>query len=62
MPVYNAKEQLSQAKSRPFNKLKAVHFYIIMVHCTLPPWRLVLLEGMVASVASYPVQALVVEN
>ena len=25
-----------------------------MVHCTLPPWRLVLLEGGVASEASYP--------
>ena len=25
-----------------------------MVHCALPPWRLVLLEGRVASAASYP--------
>ena len=25
-----------------------------MVHCALPPWRLILLEGMVASEASYP--------
>ena len=25
-----------------------------MVHCALPPWRLVLLEGRVASEASYP--------
>ena len=27
-----------------------------------PPWRLVRLEGMVASAASYPAQALVVEE
>ena len=26
-----------------------------MVHCALPPWRLILLEGMVASEASYPI-------
>ena len=25
-----------------------------MVYCALPPWRLVLLEGRVASAASYP--------
>ena len=25
-----------------------------MVHCVLPPWRLVFLEGGGASVASYP--------
>ena len=27
---------------------------MVMVHCALPPWRLVLLEGRVASAASYP--------
>ena len=31
-----------------------VHGDIAMVHCTLPPWRLVSLEGRGASEASYP--------
>ena len=33
---------------------KSVHRSIAMVHCVLPPWRLVFLEGGGASVASYP--------
>ena len=32
-----------------------VHRRIVMVHCALPPWRLVLLEGRIASEASYPI-------
>ena len=37
------------------NSVRSVHGSIAMVHCTLPPWRLVLLEGRVASAASYPI-------
>ena len=36
------------------NSVRSVHGSIAMVHCALPPWRLVLLEGRVASAASYP--------
>ena len=32
-----------------------VHRSIAIVHCTLPPWRLVFLEGRGASEASYPI-------
>ena len=31
------------------------HGDIVMVQCALPPWRLILLEGRLASAASYPV-------
>ena len=42
------------AKACKANCVRSVHGSIAMVHCALPPWRLVLLEGRVASAASYP--------
>ena len=50
--VQKASSHIAQACKA--NCVRSVHGSIAMVHCALPPWRLILLEGMVASEASYP--------
>ena len=42
------------AKACKANCVRSVHGSMAMVHCALPPWRLVFLEGRGASEASYP--------
>ena len=42
------------AKACKANCVRSVHGSIAMMHCALPPWRLVFLEGRGASEASYP--------